>query len=94
MNKVFIFSYDSEAVSIDEVTRLIDSNSQIVNWTRPMAGTFILVSELSPTEIQADIVNRRTKSFRFIVAEVTKRNGWLPKDTWEFMKNPKPADNA
>jgi hypothetical protein len=70
----------------------IDSIESIVNWSAFLPSGICLVSSASAKEVARDI-RRALPNTRFLVVEIEpgKKNGWLPKNVWRFINEPKPV---
>ncbi|KAB2700783.1 hypothetical protein F9K79_00720 [Ochrobactrum sp. Kaboul] len=91
--KIYLLSFNDNQVSRNELVDLIDKSEEVVNWIAPMPSTLFLVSESSIQSLNKFIMNHREKKFQYIIAEVNRRQGWLPKATWDFIQNPKSVDD-
>ena len=92
MLKAMLLSYDETQIEREELTSLVDSCADIVNWMTVLTSSFILISEKTPQEISQFLVQTRDKPFRHILVPITARAGWLPKTAWEFVKKPKAVE--
>lgn len=85
--KKYIFIYSDTLGNLNEVTILLDSIPEIVKWQTDMPNSFILKSDLEAKKL-ADIIIQKKPNARFFISEITEnRQGWLPKETWNFIKD-------
>jgi hypothetical protein len=88
--KVHLLTFDDTKVSRDAVITKIDRIEAIVNWSAFLPGGICLVSSLPAKELAKEI-RKEMPGTHFLVAELDRgrRNGWLPRDVWAFMNDPK-----
>lgn len=85
--RAYIFIYNDEVGSRDELMEYIDSVPKILNWRFDMLHAFYLVSELDAEQLADKILEYSGGKGRFLIAEIHhNRQGWLPKKTWRFIK--------
>jgi hypothetical protein len=74
-----------------EIVDYLDTLQDIKNW-RNDVGAIFLVSELSPTQLHSKI-HRKFPELRYIITpiDINDIEGWAPKDTWDFIRYPKPV---
>lgn len=86
--KTYIFSYNlHDELDDEELDGMLKSIfSNIGDFKKDMAFTFIIASDRNANFI-ADEVIKKIPKLRFFITEITdNRQGWLPKETWEFIK--------
>lgn len=91
MVKSFILAFNDEQITRPDLTNLIDSMEEIVNWSAFFPGAIVVVSELGVKEICDAINQKREKKFQYLLIEPKGKNGWLPKDVWTFINIPRPV---
>lgn len=90
MNKAYIFLYNSEVGTREQVKEFIDSRPEIVNWKYELPNSFYLISPKSAQELSAIIRSFTGKKGRFLVMECSaNRQGWLDPATWTFLQEKK-----
>ena len=94
MSKVYLLVYSNLAGSREQVKKAINDSGIIRTWRYDMPNSFYLVSESSAEKITDALHRQLGKRARFIVSEITEnRQGWLPKDTWYFIREKRPRRN-
>lgn len=84
--KTYVFTYANSLGNYEEVKELLNSIDQIKDWRYDAMNAFFLKSDSTSEEI-ADIIISRKPNSRFFITEVTpNRQGWLPNETWGFLK--------
>lgn len=84
--KVYTLIYNSSLGSEYEVKDLLNSINEIIDWRTDISNSFMLKTKLEANQI-ADILIRKKPKARFFISEISdNRQGWLPKDTWNFIK--------
>ena len=88
----YLLVFDDELGTQEEVRKFIDSHEDVFqNWYAVLPNSFFIVSDKSATQITDMLHELRLKKGggRFIVVDLdTDRNGWLPRSTWDFIRNP------
>lgn len=91
----YLFVYGNGLGTSDEVSHFVDNCKDIVHWYTTMPYSFLIVSPKGADDLCESIRNglhKGTSKGRFIVVDTaTDRNGWMPKDVWEFIRKPKPS---
>jgi hypothetical protein len=74
------------------VTTRLDSISAIVNWIAFFDNTLCLVSSSSAREL-SDMIRETIPDVQFVITELEpgRRNGWLPRSVWSFLRSPSAA---
>lgn len=84
--KAYIFTYNDEVGSREELMEYIDGVPEILNWRFDMQHAFYLVSELDAEQLASKIREYSGRKGRFLVAEIDRnKQGWLPRGTWRFL---------
>lgn len=84
--KKYILLYNNSLGNEEDVKSFLDSISEIINWRTDIMNTFLLKSKLEANQI-ADIFIKQKPNARFFISEISSnRQGWLPKDAWNFIK--------
>ena len=94
MNWAYQITFNGQLCSRDELTKFLDSVSDISYWYTCLPFCVFFSSSLTAQEI-SDKIKTRFESYkvggRFLVTEVHKdRQGWLPPKAWKIFKD---ADN-
>ena len=87
----FMMSFDSRTVTRQAILDFLDTRPEIMNWFAPMPNTIIIVSNSGVNQICDAIRERFGSSLTFIVSKMnpTENNGFVNKDVWLFLNNPK-----
>lgn len=93
----YLLAFDDELGTREEIRKFLDSHEDVFqNWQSVLPNSFFIVSDKSATEM-TDVLHklrRKNGGGRFLVVDLdTDRNGWLPKKTWDFIRNPMAAIN-
>jgi hypothetical protein len=91
----YLFLYSALVGDPESIRDFIDSRPEIVNWQirgAYLRNAMVLVSNKTPNEL-SDIIRGKFSTGGFIVARLdgSASNGWLPKEMWDFINNPKPV---
>jgi len=90
MNNAYIFLYNDDIGTREEVKKFIDSRREIVNWRYELPNSFFLISPNSAQELSAIIRSFTGEKGKFLVAECgANRQGWLDRETWTFFREKK-----
>jgi hypothetical protein len=94
--KCYMFASNAllAAATKQEVIDYFDSRPEIVNW-KTTQGIILLVTQSTMIDITSKFRVRFPNVF-LIMVEVTQNTsqGWLEKETWDFINNPKPVGVA
>ena len=83
---VYIFAYSRFMGNTDEVRELLEQVDSIEKICQLLQGTFLLLSEAEATDLHAKI-KKLAPNKRFLISEISEnRQGWLPKRTWQFIR--------
>lgn len=86
--KTYIFSYNnhSEYTKTELDSILMNILSKIGDFKKDMKYSFIIASNRNAQFIADKIIDEVPK-LRFFITEIaSNRQGWLPKETWDFIK--------
>jgi hypothetical protein len=86
MKKVYILFYSKSLGTREEVRDYLDSLSEVLHWRYDIANVFYLISEENADTL-AKLIHQFSPKGRFLITEFSKKNnqGWLFKETWEFL---------
>ena len=83
---IYIFAYSRFMGNTDEVRELLEQIDCIEDIRQLLQGTFLLLSEAEASDLHTKI-KRLAPNKRFLISEISNnRQGWLPKRTWEFIR--------
>lgn len=90
--KVYLIGFNSQVIRRDELTGYLEQSPLFENWMSLLPGQVFAVSAYQLYEVSSSLRERFSGQFLF-VAEVNQMtcDGWMPKDIWEFINNPKPS---
>ncbi len=95
MHNAYIFLYNDEVGTREQVKTFIDGRSEIVNWKYELPNSFFLISPNSAQELSTIIQSFTGEKGRFLIAECgSNRQGWLDKGTWTFLKEKKHVNDT
>jgi hypothetical protein len=87
MRHAYILVYSDILGTREEVTKCMDSISQVLTWRYDMPNSFYIISDNSADEI-ARAINKFTGKTNFLVSEITSnKQGWLSEETWYLINN-------
>ena len=88
----YLLVFNSRVGTVQEVSAFLDEREDVFqNWITTLPNSFFVVSDRSASELSEVFRSFTKDKGRFIILDVdTDRNGWLPKKTWNFIKEPKP----
>ena len=88
----FLLVFNGSQINRRAVTTRIDSVAAIANWMAFFENAICLVSASSAREL-SDRLREVLPDVQFILTELEtgRRNGWLPKSVWSFMRHPEAA---
>lgn len=87
--KAYILIYSDVKMDRQDVQRWADAERKVITWRYDLPNSFYLVSENSASEL-ADSFAETFGKVRFLITEIsTNRQGFLPKNTWYFLRNKK-----
>jgi hypothetical protein len=95
MKRVFLFVHSGAPLTDEDWKARINSRSEILNWYKCMPNSFFIVSELS-ADAMTDMLRELAGNggFQFVIECSGQRQGYLPKRGWEFINNPKAANET
>jgi len=86
MRKAYILVYSSNLGVRSVINECLNSLPEIETWRYDMPNSYYIISEYTASEI-ANAIRKKIPNGRFLVSEIeTNRQGWLSKDTWDFIK--------
>lgn len=85
--KTYIFTYNSTFGETAEVMSMLKNIDSIVDLRQPFPGLFLLKSSDTAQILSKKIIDFKPNN-RFLISEISdNRQGWLPRDNWEFIKD-------
>jgi len=90
MRKLYLLIYNDFMGDRELLKRWADNSSIVITWRYDLPHCFYLVSEASASELSEDLKSILGAKGKFLITEVSEnRQGWLPADTWYFLRNKK-----
>lgn len=87
--KSYLFVLDSSTMKLDDAIAIIDKDRSFENWQKILPDAAVLITRLGTSP-----ANKRLKELlpgqRYIAVKLGHgtKNGWLPKEAWNFMNMP------
>lgn len=91
MKRVYLLAYSDTLGTRQEVKAILDKLPEVITWRYDLPHSFYLVSESDAKSLAVSIRAETGEKGRFLVTEIPDANrwGWLPPDTWYFVRNRK-----
>ncbi len=89
MRQILMVTYDLKGPSAD-YSGLYDLLKGQTNWWHYLKSTWLVVTDLDPSEFTDQILKFTKDGDRFLVTSLTEetdRSGWLPKKAWKWIEN-------
>lgn len=87
MSAVYLLVYSDTCGSREFVKRWVNSKPLITTWRYDLPNSFYLVSDSDVNVLTAELRKHCGSKGRFLITKLEKdRNGFLPKETWAFIK--------
>ena len=83
----YLFVIDSSTMSRDDAMDKINEIREVENWQKILPDAAVLISRLATKPLN-DLLRESLGNQRYIVAKLGSKNGWLAKNSWDFMNNP------
>ncbi|HIF9138466.1 TPA: hypothetical protein ACX6SR_001915 [Photobacterium damselae] len=92
MLKQYVLVFDETLVSRDDITSFLNTDSNIKNWLAFMSNSVIVTTD-QDAHYLSNILHGKFESMNMFITEVVhgNNNGWLNKDSWDFINNPQSA---
>ncbi|MGA1979616.1 MAG: hypothetical protein ABSG99_03500 [Sedimentisphaerales bacterium] len=90
MLKSYLLSIDGLVVRRSQVLDYLDKSPQILNWFAIMKDSILITSKNNATQLR-EMLHLAFPFGWFIITELQTGNydGWLPKENWDFIANPR-----
>lgn len=87
----YLLVYANSLGSREEVKNALNTMGGVRGWRFDMPNSFYIRSEKTAEELGRLLRVARGDKGRFIITELVEAEhyGWLPADTWKFIKNKK-----
>lgn len=89
MRRVYLLVYSNVIGDRDVMKGILNNIEGVLDWRFDMPNSFYVISEMDACTLVDRIhANIHSESCRFFITEIsTNRQGYLPKDTWEFINS-------
>lgn len=88
MRKSYIFIYNDEVGTREEVKNIIDSMKKIAIWRFDIPHSFYVISDYTAKELYDEFVQKNGTKGRFMFMETNaNRQGQMLSDTWYLLTN-------
>jgi hypothetical protein len=91
MLKPFLFVANlPQGVTRAQILEHLNTRQEVKHWYAFFPNAIVVISDRNATELMS-AVRQQFPSLHFIVTEIPtgSNNGWLNKDVWEFINNPR-----
>ena len=87
MRRVYLLVYSNVIGDRDVIKGILNSIEGVLDWRCDMPNSFYVISEMNACTLVDRIYARiQSESCRFFVTEISANHeGYLPKDTWNFI---------
>jgi hypothetical protein len=88
MNKwTYVLVFDDAAGTRREVLDFLDNRPEILDWYTCMSNAVFLISRKTASELGEIFKDISQGKSRFMILDAnTDRNGWLPRQAWDFIR--------
>lgn len=84
---VYLFVYSDSVGSREDVIKAMDQIHPILDWRYDISNCFYVVSDATAQTL-SHMFREQIPRGRFLFVEITRnRQGFLPKEAWEFITN-------
>ncbi len=88
MKRAYILVYSSDTADRDTIKRWADESPLVPTWRIDLPYSIYLITEASVLELYKDLDHTLGGCGRYIITEISdNRQGRLPLDTWQFLRN-------
>lgn len=90
MRKAYILLYSNATGGREAIRAWANSEPMLLHWRYDMPHSMYLISENSASELAKSLGASLKSKGRFLIAEISdNRQGWLPRETWDLLRNKK-----
>lgn len=82
----YLLIYANNLGSREKLVKVLNSIPEVKRWRYDMPNCFYIHSELEAKPLVDAIRTQCGGQGRCLMLEIEKYSGWLPKDTWDFIK--------
>lgn len=85
MNK-YLLAYDKNLGTRQQIVDVLNTMTEVRHWRFDMPNTFYIYSDANHNELLNKIRMLRGSRGRCVLVKMDTYSGWLPKETWAFLK--------
>lgn len=90
MRKVYLFIFNDEVGTREELKGFLNIMSTVITWRYDIPHSFYVISENTAAELYDEFVELNGTKGRFMFVECTENSqGQMLKDSWYFFNNKK-----
>lgn len=90
MSKLYLFIYNDECGSRDEIKSTFSSMSTLKYWRYDMPYVFYIVSEHTSQELYDEFIKKINKGRFMFIESTPNAQGVMLVETWEFINKKSP----
>lgn len=95
MPKLYLLIYSDLTGTRERIKQWADACPLVSTWRYDLPHCFYLVSTSTAAELSEDLRVKTGNAGRHLIIEASEnRQGWLPADTWYFLRNKKAKPKA
>lgn len=95
---VYLISFTSKTYKVKrtDIQNYFDTRTEVINWFGIMPEAILVTTNNSDAEIANMLIEKFGNDITFLITktEPNLTNGFINKDVWEFINNPKPANST
>lgn len=90
MLKSYLLVFNNASLERQKVLDYLDTRHEVKNWFAFMPNAIVIVSDSDAHKLQ-HMFSSGFEGIDHIITEIAEgnNNGWLGKDVWDFINNPK-----
>jgi len=90
--KAFLLVFDAWFSPRQPILDFLNTRPEVKNWFAFLPAAIFIISDRSAHELSA-VFRQHFLGRLFVVTEIPAgaNNGWLNKNAWDFINNPKPS---
>lgn len=87
MRKVYLFVYSNTIGDREVMKNILNNTVEVLDWRYDMPNSFYLISNHDAYVLVDRIRSKiQSETCRFFITEISNNyQGYLPKDTWDFI---------
>jgi hypothetical protein len=91
----YLLVFDDSRLTREQVWRKLNKLPEIGQWYSIFGNTFCLASDQTAQSLAAKLREEVIPEVRFVISEIDahKKGGWLPREIWDFIDEPKALGN-